>query len=59
VINFHQEVKEDVGGGGEFKGLFILFLLLQLLLFLLQLLSPQLQRLVCVFMVSKLLNTKK
>jgi hypothetical protein len=38
VINSHQKVEEDVVGGGEFNGFFILFLLLQLLLFLLQLL---------------------
>ncbi len=44
VINFHQEVEEDVVVGGEFKGLFILFLLLQLLLLLLQLLISQISK---------------
>jgi hypothetical protein len=43
VINFHQEVKKDVVGG-EFKGLFILFLLLQLLFFLLHLLISQISK---------------
>ncbi len=43
VINCHQEVKEDVVCG-EFKGLFILFLLLLLLFFLLQLLIFQISK---------------